>query len=69
MHYVHVGIVGGQKRVLDVLDLEWQAVVSCPVRVFGTGSSEIAVSALNYWVISPVPLCSFTASAYWGSAN
>lgn len=46
--HVHIGTFGGQKRALDSLELELQAVVSHHV-VKGTkpGCSERATSALN----------------------
>ena len=53
--YMCSGVCRGQKRVLDVLELELQAVVSHLVRALGTepGSSVRAANALNPQVISP----------------
>lgn len=47
---VHVGAPAGQKRVLSPLELEWQAVVSCPPWVLGTEleSSGSTASILNH---------------------
>lgn len=63
--YVHVsaGAQGGQKRSLDLLELEAQVVVSCPTWVLGTklGPSERARSVLNHCAIPPVPCVDFYA--------
>ena len=59
----HVCVVThrGQRRMLDLLELELQAVVSIFMRVLGTelGSTSRVLCALNHWVISPASILFF----------
>lgn len=58
--YVCVGEVcsgahSGQKRALASLELEFQAIVSCPVSDGKESSSGRAASAFNFWATSLTP--------------
>lgn len=59
VHYVPAGALQGQKRALYLWELQRQAAVSTHW-VLGTEhrSSEMAVSAPNYWSVYAAPLCS-----------
>lgn len=46
-NHAHAGTYRGQKRPLDLLDLEVRAVVSRPMWVLGIESSARAASTLN----------------------
>lgn len=47
--HIHTGTLRSQKRAWDLLELDVQAVVSCPMCVLGTKlwSSEVTVRVLN----------------------
>lgn len=67
VHYVPAGALQGQKRALYLWDLQRQAAVSTHW-VLGTEhrSSEMAVSAPNYWSVYVAPfMWCLLAPAYW----
>lgn len=59
--WVQGGTLEVQKRVLDLMELEFQVILSHSVWVLGTklGSSVRAACTHNFWVIFQFPLCIF----------
>lgn len=51
---VYAGTQGSCKRVLDLLEVEWQVNVTCLAWAVGPEFSERRANSLNSWAISPV---------------
>lgn len=66
----HDSVLGGQRMVLDALEVEWQAVVVSLMWVLGPElmSSRRAVSALDCWALSLQPPFS-PSEVPWGSKS
>lgn len=56
-----VGDFRVQKRVTDLMELVWQAIVNCPTWMLGTKptSSGRVANALPCWAVSGAPCCRF----------